>query len=322
MMRETFNGPNMRPTRLLLLFLSLLGTACATTSAEVPASAPRSAAVAERRAFLWEVTRPGAPDKRLYLTGSVHLGRPGQFVFPPSLEAAFARSQALVVELDPDKADKAQTQQLILSLGTYAPPDGLSAHLSAETKALLPKALEQVGIPPAAVERMRPWLLSITLSVLEMQKAGYSEGGGIDRMLLTKARDTQRIVELETIDSQMRMLASLPDTVQDLMLRDQLQQGSQTAVSMATVATAWEGGNPDALAHVLFERADDPTYKPFYEALFYTRNRQMTDKVAAMLDQPETHFVVVGAGHLVGEEGILALLTRKGFQVRQLPREP
>ena len=91
---------------------------------------------------------------------------------------------------------------------------------------------------------------------------------------------------------------------------------------MATVATAWEGGNPDALAHVLFERAEDPTYKPFYEALFYTRNRQMTDKVAAMLDQPETHFVVVGAGHLVGEEGILSLLARRGFQVRQLPREP
>ncbi|HYO59126.1 TraB/GumN family protein [Archangium sp.] len=312
----------MRPTRLLLAFLALLGTACATTSTEVPASTPRSAAVAERRAFLWEVTRPGAPDKRLYLTGSVHLGRPGQFVFPPSLEAALARSQALVVELDPDKADPRQTQQLVLSLGTFSPPDGLSAHLSAETQALLPEVLQRVGLPPAGVERMRPWLLSLTLSILEMQKAGYSEAGGIDRMLLTKARGTQRIVELETLEEQMRMLAGLPESVQDLMLREQLQQSSQTAVSMASVATAWEGGNPDALAHVLFVRADDPTFRPFYEALFYTRNRRMADRLAAMLDQPETHFAVVGAGHLVGEEGILALLARKGLQVRQLPREP
>jgi hypothetical protein len=322
MMRATLNGPTMRPTRLLLAFLALLGTACATTPAQRPASAQPSAAVAEPRAFLWEVTRPGTPDKRLYLTGSVHLGRPGQFVFPPSMEAALARSQALVVELDPDKADPGKTQQLVLSLGTFSPPDGLSAHLSAETKALLPEALQQVGIPPAAVERMRPWLLSITLSMLEMQKAGYSEAGGIDRMLLGKARGNQRIVELETIEEQMRMLAGLPEAVQDLMLREQLQQASQTAVSMASVATAWEGGNPDALAQVLFERADDPTFRPFYEALFYTRNRRMADQVAGMLDQPETHFVVVGAGHLVGEEGILALLTRKGFQVRQLPREP
>lgn len=312
----------MRPTRLLLAFLALLGTACATASAERPASTPRSAAVAEQRAFLWEVMRPGAPDKRLYLTGSVHLGRPGQFVFPPSMEAALARSQALVVELDPDKADPRQTQRLVLSLGTLSPPDSLSAHLSAETQALLPGALQQVGLPLAAAERMRPWLLSITLSILEMQKAGYSEAGGIDRMLLAKARGNQRIVELETLEAQMHMLADLPDTVQDLMLREQLEQSSQTAVSMASVATAWEGGNPDALAQVLFERVDDPTFRPFYEAIFFTRNRQMTDKLAELLDRPETHFAVVGAGHLVGEEGILALLARKGFQVRQLPREP
>ncbi|REG26591.1 hypothetical protein ATI61_111140 [Archangium gephyra] len=322
MMRAPLNGPTMRLNRLLLAFLALLGTACATTPAERPASTPSSAAVAERRAFLWEVTRPGAPDKRLYLTGSVHLGRPGQFVFPPSLTAAFARSQALVVELDPDKADPGKTQQLILSLGTFPPPDALSAHLTEETKALLPEAIQQAGLPAAAVERMRPWLLSLTLSILEMQKAGYSEAGGIDRMLLSKARGTQRIVELETVEEQMRMLAGLPESVQELMLREQLQQSSQTAVNMASIATAWEGGNPDALAQVLFVRADDPTMRPFYEALFFTRNRRMADQLAAMLDQPETHFAVVGAGHLVGEEGILALLTRKGFQVRQLSREP
>jgi hypothetical protein len=321
MMRASLNGPTMRPNRLLLAFLALLGTACATTSAERPASTS-SAAVTEQRAFLWEVTRPGAPDKRLYLTGSVHLGRPGQFVFPPSLDAALARSQALVVELDPDKADPGKTQQLVLSLGTFTPPDALSSHLSPETKALLPEALQKAGIPAAAVERMRPWLLSLTLSVLEMKKAGYSEAGGIDRMLLTKARGAQRIVELETVEEQMRMLAGLPESVQDLMLREQLQQSSETAVNMASIATAWEGGNPDALAHVLFEQVDDPTMRPFYEALFFTRNRRMADQLAAMLEQPETHFAVVGAGHLVGEEGILALLTRKGFQVRQLPREP
>lgn len=313
----------MRPTRLLLALVALLGTACATTPArDVSASPAPSAVVAQPRAFLWEVTRPGAPDKPLYLTGSVHLGRPGQFVFPPSMEAALARSQALVVELDPDKADPGKTQQLMLSLGTFTPPDALSTHLSAETKALLPEKLQKTGLPPVAAERMRPWLLSLTLSLLEMQKAGYSEAGGIDRMLLTKARGTQRIVELETIEEQLRMLAGLPESVQDLMLREQLQQSSQTSVYMASIATAWEGGNPDALAQVLFERMDDPTMKPFYEALFFTRNRRMAEQFAAMLEQPETHFAVVGAGHLVGEEGILALLTRKGFHVRQLPREP
>jgi uncharacterized protein YbaP (TraB family) len=311
----------MRPTRLLLSLVALLATACATTSAQAPATSPPATPM-ERRAFLWEVTRPGAPDKPLYLTGSIHLGLPGQFTFPPSLEAALARSQALVVELDPDKANMQQTQKLVLRLGTYTPPDGLNAHLSEETRARLPAVLQQVGLPAAAVERMRPWLLYVTLSVLELQRAGYSESGGIDRLLLSKARDTQRIVELETMEAQLSMLASLPDPVQDLMLREQLEQSPLMAATLARMTTAWEGGNPDALADVLFAQAKDPTYQPFYEALFFARNRRMADQLAALIEQPETHFVVVGAGHLVGREGLLDLLARKGFQVRQLPREP
>ncbi|HEX8539233.1 MAG TPA: TraB/GumN family protein [Cystobacter sp.] len=313
----------MRPLRLPLLLAALLATACATTSAQAPAPPP-SAAAAQPPAFLWEVTRPGAPDKPLYLTGSIHLGLPGQFTFPPSLEAALARSQALVVELDPDKATAhaQEAQKLVLRLGTYPPPDGLEAHLSEETRARLPEALKQVGLPTAAVQRMRPWLLYLTLSVLELQRAGYSEAGGIDRLLLAKARGTKRIVELETMEGQLSMLAGLPDPVQELMLRELLEQSPLTAVNMARMSTAWEGGNPSALADLLFTQAKDPAYQPFYEALFYTRNRRMADQLAGMLDAPETHFVVVGAGHLVGPEGLLALLERAGFQVRQLPREP
>ncbi|WP_158502104.1 TraB/GumN family protein [Vitiosangium sp. GDMCC 1.1324] len=310
----------MRLNRLLLALLSLLGTACATTPARDVSSTSQPAAVAEQRAFLWEVTRPGTPDKPLYLTGSVHLGRPGQFVFPPSMEAALVRSQALVVELDPDKASS-QAQRLVMSLGLLPPADSLSAHLSPETRALLPQALQRVGLPAQAVERMRPWLVSVSLSVLEMQKAGYSEAGGIDRLLLARARGSKSIVELETIEGQLNMLSGFPDEMQDLMLREQLKGSELTAVTMAQVATAWEGGNPEALAQVIFAQKDDPAYKPYYEALFFTRNRQMADKLAALLDKPETHFAVVGAGHLVGEGGLLDLMARKGFQVRQLPRE-
>jgi uncharacterized protein YbaP (TraB family) len=312
----------MRPTRLFLALLALLGTACATPAKQVPDATPSSASVAKQRAFLWEVTRPGAPDKPLYLTGSVHLGKPGQFVFAPSMEAALARSQALVVELDPDKAPPQQAQQLVMRLGLYTPPDGLSAHLSPETRVLLPEAIQRVGLPPEAVERMRPWLVSITLSVLEMQKAGYSDAGGIDRLLLARARGSKAIVELETLEGQMHMLAGFSDELQDLMLRDQLQGSALMSVSMAQMTSAWEGGNPEALSQLLFERKDDSAYRPFYEALFFTRNRQMADKLVALFDKPETHFVVVGAGHVVGEQGLLDLLTRKGFQVRQLPREP
>ncbi len=309
----------MRFPRLSPLLLALLAAACAAPAKYAP---PTTAAAEAPRAFLWEVTRPEAPDKPLYLTGSVHLGKPGQFIFPPSMEAAFARSQALVVELDPTKAEGQEVQQGVTRLGILTPPDGLSEHLSAETRALLPGALQRLGFPRVAAERMRPWLLAITLEVLELQKAGYSDASGIDQLLLGRARGKMKVVELETPEAQIRVLAGFPDEVQELMLKEQLQDESVTGEALGKMTAAWSAGDPDALATMLFENAGNPVYEPFYEALFFARNRRMADKLVELLDAPETHFAVVGAGHLVGKEGLVDLLTRRGLNVRQLPREP
>jgi uncharacterized protein YbaP (TraB family) len=238
------------------------------------------------------------------------------------MEAAFAQANALVVELDPEGVSAKQRQELVTSLGILRPPDGLSAHLRAETRALLPGALDRVGLSPQAVEPMRPWFLSLTLSVLELHKAGYSSGGGIDQIFLARSRGRKTIVELETVEEHIQVLANLPEDIQDAMLREQLRQAPLTAVMLALMATAWEGGNPEALAKITFERAGDPEIQPMYEAVFYARNRRMADKLAALLERPETYFAVVGAAHVVGEEGLAALLARKGLMVRQLPRTP
>lgn len=312
----------MRALRLLPVFLALLVTACATPAWRTRVSAAPPAGVP--RAFLWEVTRPEAPDKPLYLTGSVHLGKPGQFVFPPSMEAAFARSQKLVVELDPKETQKQlkAVQTWIMLLGVLGPSESLSAMLSPETRALLPAAIQRTGLPAEAVERMRPWLAAITLEMMDLRKAGYSEEGGIDNLLLSRARGNKDIVELETAEEQIRVFAKFPDDLQELMLREQLQSETGTAEGLGKMSAAWVEGNPESLARMLFDNMDNPTYQPFYEALFFDRNRKMADTLVALMDAPEIHFAVVGAGHVVGQEGLLDLLMRRGFHVRQLPREP
>jgi hypothetical protein len=304
----------------------LFAFACATPRPSQAPNAAFEAPAAERsrpaepRALLWEVRRPGSAHK-LYLTGSIHLAQPDQISFPPSLEAAFAGASALVVELDTDRADKRQMQALVMELGLYRPPGpGLSGHLSEETLALLPAALARVGLKPANVEPMRPWLLFVTLTVLELQKAGFSEKGGIDHLLLARARGTKRIVELETAEDQLRSLALIAPEAADLALREVIQTGPLMSVSFAQMITAWEGGNADALAEKIFSEVNDPRFAPMYEALYFQRNRAMAEKLAALVDGPQTHFAVVGAGHVVGPQGIPALLAKQGFEVRQLPR--
>jgi uncharacterized protein YbaP (TraB family) len=122
------------------------------------------------------------------------------------------------------------------------------------------------------------------------------------------------------MEGQMHALADLPASVQDLMLREALESGPLIAISFATMATAWEGGNADALADQLFASAKDPGFAPMYEALFYKRNQQMAKSAAGLLDQAGVHFVVVGAGHVVGPKGVPALLAQQGFTVRQVAR--
>lgn len=101
----------------------------------------------------------------------------------------------------------------------------------------------------------------------------------------------------------------------------QLTLGATLAVTLAQGAAAWEAGNPDALVSTVLAGASDPALAPLYQTLFYDRNRLMTDKIAGLVGAPKVHLAVVGAGHLVGEQGILAALARQGLRVRQLQRE-
>jgi len=328
----------MRAFRSALLLLLLSAASCATSRAGPSSAADRSIEAKpksgparidsaappaeERRAILWEVTRPGAPERPLYLTGSIHVGKPDQFPFPPSLNAAFERSTALVVELDPGAVDPDKAQQIVMRLGlAKSPAQFLSKTIDAETLALLPAALQRVGLTVRAVERMRPWFFAVTLSLLELRKAGFSDKDGIDNALLGRARGRKQIVELETMEAQLGALADLPDEVQALMVSDTIRTAPLLPSILASVAAAYQGGDAEAIAAVVLESANDPRFGPMYEALFTARNKTMTARLASLIDQPGTHFVVVGVGHVVGPEGIAALLARRGFQVRQLGRE-
>lgn len=305
---------------LSLLLTALLGPACATTPSPAPAPPSQAPAASADRAFLWEVK--SAQGGTAYVVGSIHLGRPGELSFPPSMEQAFTRSDALVVEVDVGAVDATALQRLILEQGMLPPGQRLSERLDPQTAKLLAPAAERVGLPLAGLERMRPWVVAVTLSVMELQRAGYQSGLGVDRVFLDRARGTKQIVELESAEGQLKMLSSLPEPLQDAMLRDQLGRSEQFTQGLERITQAWQTGDAEQLAALVFRDAADPTLRPVYEKLFYERNARMAEALGAMLAQPRTWFVVVGAGHVVGPEGLVALLQQQGHQVRQLPKAP
>ncbi|QSQ21203.1 TraB/GumN family protein [Pyxidicoccus parkwayensis] len=300
-----------------LLLTALLGVGCASTPAPRP-----YVPVDTGHAFLWEVKDGHGRGGTAYLVGSIHMGKTGELALPPSMEAAFAKSDALVVEVDVDKVDPTAMQKLALELGRL--PDGqrLSQRLDPVTMRLLGNAAQRMGLPLSNLEPLRPWLVGMVLSVTELQQAGYQQGEGIDRAFLARAHDAGKsIVELETAEGQLRMLAGTPDSLQDLMLRDQLRRDTNAGAALDQVISAWKAGDADGLASLVLEGADDATYRPVYERIYFERNTQMATRVDALLAEPRTHFIVVGAGHVVGPKGLVALLQQQGHTVRQLSRD-
>ncbi|WP_342377881.1 TraB/GumN family protein [Myxococcus stipitatus] len=305
--------PSFLPLSLLLV--AWLGAGCASTPV-----ARKYVPVDSGNAFLWEVkdSRGGVA----YLVGSIHMGKPGDLALPAAMEAAFTKSEVLAVEVDTTRTDPTEMQKLVRELGTFPEGQGLSQRLDPSTRALLDRAATRLGISAQGLERLRPWLAGLLLNNLEFQAAGYQQGHGVDRAFLDRAHGIQKqVLELETADGQLRMLAGTPDKLQDLMLRDQLRREQGPAEIVEALTSAWKAGDADGMASLLLEGAKDTTYRPVYERVFFERNVQMAHKLEALLTEPRVHLVVVGAGHVVGPEGIVALLQKKGHTVRQLPRD-
>jgi uncharacterized protein len=308
----------LRPLPSLLLAL-LLTQGCAGTPR--PAPAPLSVRPASDKAFLWEVQGPEGRGTA-YVVGSVHFAKQGGLELPPSMQEAFARADTLVVEVDPGQVAPEQMQELVRRLGLLPGGQRLSARLNPATQRLLDVELKRANIPRQNLEPLRPWLAAVTLSVLQLQRAGFDGDSGVDALFLARAKAQKKPVHaLETAESQVRVLAELPEPLQEQMLRDQLVGMGKNGEQLAFFLEAWTNGDGEAVDAAIQQGASNPELRAFYERVFYERNAQMAEALDALLRTPRTLFVVVGAGHVVGERGVVADLVRRGYTARQLPRE-
>jgi uncharacterized protein YbaP (TraB family) len=134
--------------------------------------------------------------------------------------------------------------------------------------------------------------------------------------------DSKQLIELETIEQQLNLFLDISDG--DLLLKETLHSMHEAETMMSDIVRYWKSGDEAAMNRLLFEDTlrDYPAFDIIYESLFYERNRQMTEKIAAMLKQPErkgvAYFVVVGSGHLIGDRGIVNLLKQKGYSAKRL----
>ena len=278
------------------------------------------AAGAEARAggkiFLWEVK---SATNTVYVFGSLHAARTDFYPLPKAVENAYRQADELVVEIDiTDTARVAKS----LSLLTYAPPDSLDHHVSPDVWKQVEAASKKSKQDVATFKALKPATLASLLAVSVLEAHGYDPQAGIDLHFLISAHaDGKKIVELESAEFQARILGEMNDADGEAMLSETLEEMGTDDLVRGTdeLAAAWKAGDEAAVARLLREANKDEASKKIFVKLFDERNPAMADKIAALASGPDHALVVIGAGHLAGENSVLELLKAKGLRVRQLP---
>jgi len=294
---------------VLIVLLAFLGVAQAQQAA--PAQ-PKP-----RRFLMWKATSPSAT---VYLVGSIHVGDSSMYPLPKEVESAFAAAKVLAVEINVKNADQSKMMGLVQKYGMYGDDDSLTKHLSKETQAALDDYCTRHNVPRMGMEKLKPWVMAVTIIAMAWQQAGEDPSQGVDMHFLDESKPPQRIDELETMESQLSIFAEATEEEQQSMLASALKQGDKMKDLIKRMEAAYISGDPDALQKIMAEQ-DDVGSKSLEKKLLDDRNVAMAGKMEEYLKGKDPVFAVVGAAHIIGDKGIAKQLRDRGYKVEQVTLE-
>jgi uncharacterized protein YbaP (TraB family) len=272
------------------------------------------------KTFMWKAT---SPTNTVYLLGSIHAASDDFYPLADEIEKAFAESKKLVVEANIDDNDaKAKMTQLIAEKGVFGAGASLSKSLSKESLDALKAWCKENNLPVEQLDSYRPWLAALTITMSEFQKLGFKQELGIDLHFISAAKDKKPILELESLEGQLNLLSGFSDDLQDKFLLHSLTETADLKSKVKEMTEAWKTGNAQGMEDLMLKDTvkKHPELKPVLEKMLDERNVIMAEKIDGYLKGAEPHFVVVGAGHLIGEKGLVSLLSKKGYKVEQVKR--
>ena len=279
--------------------------ALAVLASCTPARPPAAAEPA-----LWRIRDA---DSEIWLFGTVHVLRPGQHWRGPRFDEALASAGELVLEADTGSPDqiRAEAQRN----GTLPPGETLSSKLDADGRAQLQHIATTLHIDPAVLEHDRPWYAALILSVAYAASHGESSDAGVETTLLTSAhRRKMRVDFLETPEQQILDLADLAPPDEMRFLQSTMREIEHDDGSEGATEAAWVQGDTAKLS-ALFARQFHEAGPAYYDAVITHRNAVWADDIARRLNGSGHSFIAVGAAHLVGPDGVIALLRARGIHI-------
>lgn len=266
--------------------------------------------------LLWKVSDH---DTTLWLLGAFHLLKEDDYPLSPDVALAFFEADKLVFELAPDELDGPHTQARFTSSALFADGRRLGDVLPGVTHEKLARLLARQGGSIDQVSRYQPWFINLSLVLGLAHSMDYQPELGVDRFLMDRAAEAGKPVGgLETLDAQLSALAGAPMDEQVLALEEYLDNPEQMPERLDRLHAAWRDGDPDRLERLtrleMLHNTPDT-----YRLVNVERNDAWLERLDAMLrHDPGDVLVVVGALHLLGEDGLVERLGGLGYQVERI----
>jgi uncharacterized protein len=274
--------------------------------------APQAWADGEHHTF-WSVK---GQYNTVYLLGSVHVLKSDDRDMPAEALRAYAAAGSLVMELNLN--DTAPEKVLAAGLGGEALPAGqtLASILGPEAYAKLTAHLQPLGLDPQFFDQMQPWFVALTLEQLELARLGFDPDSGVEAQFTRRAQaDHKPIIALETMDEQLGLFSHMSLDQQRRFLLYCLEDADDSAEEMNEIVSAWHRGDTAKLERLLGEAVEK--FPDLYRTLTTDRNLKWLPRIEGMLHEKQDYLIIVGALHLVGKDGVVALLERQGYKVLQ-----
>ncbi len=261
------------------------------------------------RGLLFQVTKAGHPESHVF--GTIHLGDPRVLNLPKPVTEAFENSRGLVIEIMLDEGGLAAFSTHML----LEPGKTLPAEIGQPLFERAAPLLERYAIPREAALRLRPWVVFTTLNLPPPTDLVV-----LDLALINKAHESGKAVQgLESVEEQAAALGGLPLNDQIALLNDAVCHYDAIQLEVAELLRAYldrDLGTLMALAE-RYQASGPGRYSRLMDSLLWKRNRRMVERMAPQLAEGSS-FIAIGALHLVGERGVLALLEGLGYRVSRV----
>ena|SRR5688572_7167507 len=262
---------------------------------------------------LWEVK---GKSNTVFLLGSLHLMKKNMYPLDAAIEDAYKKADIVVFETDMAAMESPEFAMKLMKEATYPEGETLKKNLPEATYSLLVSNLQATVGSAEPFEKFKPWMVAVTLVALELQKLGFSAEKGLDKHFYARAKeDNKSIQELEAPEEQLKLLTSLDDIEAGDFLGQSLSEMATWKTQFNALVEAWRVGDTKGLEEILTESFKK--YPAMAKKFLTSRNEKWLGKIEKLIQGDKNVVVIVGAGHLVGKDSVVDLLTRKGLKVEQ-----